>query len=49
MLLLGRFLQGAGAIGSVVSAMIAELVKRGGESPRYAIMGGQCSKVFLWL
>ena len=40
MLLLGRFLQGAGAIGSVVSAMIADLVKEEQRAHAMAIMGG---------
>ena len=39
MLLLGRFLQGAGAIGSVVSAMIADLVKEEERAHAMAIMG----------
>ncbi|CAA6819441.1 MAG: MULTIDRUG-EFFLUX TRANSPORTER [uncultured Sulfurovum sp.] len=40
MLLLGRFLQGAGAIGSVVSAMIADLVKEEERPKAMAVMGG---------
>lgn len=40
MLLIGRFLQGAGAIGSVVSAMIADLVKEEERAHAMAIMGG---------
>ncbi|MEA3490726.1 MAG: MFS transporter [Campylobacterota bacterium] len=40
MLLIGRFLQGAGAIGSVVSAMIADLVKEEQRAHAMAIMGG---------
>jgi len=40
MLLLGRLLQGAGAIGSVVSAMIADLVKEEQRAHAMAIMGG---------
>ena len=40
MLLFGRFLQGAGAIGSVVSAMIADLVKEEQRAHAMAIMGG---------
>ena len=40
MLLAGRFLQGAGAIGSVVSAMIADLVKEEQRAHAMAIMGG---------
>jgi MFS family permease len=39
MLLFGRFLQGAGAIGSVVSAMIADLVKEEERAHAMAIMG----------
>ena len=40
MLMFGRFLQGAGAIGSVVSAMIADLVKEEQRAHAMAIMGG---------
>ncbi len=40
MLLIGRFLQGAGAIGSVVSAMIADLVKEEQRAHAMAVMGG---------
>lgn len=40
MLLIGRFLQGAGAIGSVVSAMIADLVKEEERPKAMAVMGG---------
>ena len=40
MLLLGRFLQGAGAIGSVVTAMISDLVKEEERAKAMAIMGG---------
>jgi len=40
MLLIGRFLQGAGAIGSVVSAMVADLVKEEDRPHAMAIMGG---------
>ncbi|MBD3789285.1 MAG: MFS transporter [Campylobacterales bacterium] len=40
MLLAGRFLQGAGAIGSVVSAMISDLVKEEQRAHAMAIMGG---------
>ena len=39
-LLLGRLLQGAGAIGAVVSAMISDLVKEEERSKAMAIMGG---------
>ena len=40
MLMLGRFLQGAGAIGSVVTAMIADLVEEKTRGHAMAIMGG---------
>ncbi|QOP46517.1 MFS transporter [Sulfurimonas paralvinellae] len=40
MLMLGRFLQGAGAIGSVVTAMIADLVEEKQRGHAMAIMGG---------
>jgi len=46
MLLLGRFLQGAGAIGSVVSAMIADLVKEEQRPHAMAIMGGTIALSF---
>jgi predicted MFS family arabinose efflux permease len=46
MLLLGRFLQGAGAIGSVVSAMIADLVKEEERAHAMAIMGGTIAMSF---
>ena len=39
-LMLGRFLQGAGAIGSVVTAMIADLVEEKQRGHAMAIMGG---------
>jgi len=39
-LMLGRFLQGAGAIGSVVTAMIADLVEEKVRGKAMAIMGG---------
>ena len=45
-LLLGRFLQGAGAIGSVVSAMIADLVKEEERAHAMAIMGGTIAMSF---
>jgi len=45
-LLLGRFLQGAGAIGSVVSAMIADLVKEEQRAHAMAIMGGTIALSF---
>ncbi|MDQ7046671.1 MAG: MFS transporter [Sulfurovum sp.] len=46
MLLLGRFLQGAGAIGSVVSAMIADLVREEQRAHAMAIMGGTIAMSF---
>jgi len=46
MLLMGRFLQGAGAIGSVVSAMIADLVKEEQRAHAMAIMGGTIAMSF---
>jgi predicted MFS family arabinose efflux permease len=46
MLLIGRFLQGAGAIGSVVSAMIADLVKEEERAHAMAIMGGTIAMSF---
>lgn len=46
MLLIGRFLQGAGAIGSVVSAMIADLVKEEQRAHAMAIMGGTIAVSF---
>jgi predicted MFS family arabinose efflux permease len=39
-LLLGRLLQGAGAIGAVVTAMISDVVKEEQRSKAMAIMGG---------
>lgn len=39
MLIVGRFLQGAGAIGSVISAQIAELVREEQRTKAMAIMG----------
>lgn len=45
-LMLGRFLQGAGAIGSVVSAMIADLVKEEQRAHAMAIMGGTIALSF---
>lgn len=45
-LMLGRFLQGAGAIGSVVSAMIADLVKEEQRAKAMAIMGGTIAMSF---
>ncbi|QOR61746.1 MFS transporter [Sulfurovum sp. ST-21] len=46
MLLAGRFLQGAGAIGSVVSAMISDLVKEEERAHAMAIMGGTIALSF---
>ena len=46
MLLVGRFLRGAGAIGSVVSAMIADLVKEEQRAHAMAIMGGTITMSF---
>jgi predicted MFS family arabinose efflux permease len=46
MLLLGRFLQGAGAIGSVVSAMVADLVKEEQRAHAMAILGGTIALSF---
>lgn len=40
MLMLGRFLQGAGAIGSVVTAMISDLVEEEVRGKAMALMGG---------
>ena len=40
MLMIGRFLQGAGAIGSVATAMIADLVEENSRGKAMAIMGG---------
>lgn len=45
-LMLGRFLQGAGAIGSVVTAMISDLVKEESRSHAMAIMGGTIAMSF---
>ncbi|MFT7879385.1 MAG: MFS transporter [Sulfurimonas sp.] len=45
-LMLGRFLQGAGAIGSVVSAMIADLVKEEQRAHAMAIMGATIAMSF---
>ncbi len=40
MLMIGRFLQGAGAIGSVITAMIADVVEEKTRGHAMAIMGG---------
>ncbi len=45
-LLFGRFLQGAGAIGSVVSAMVADLVKEEERPKAMAILGGTIALSF---
>ncbi len=45
-LLLGRLLQGAGAIGAVVSATVADLVKEEQRSKAMAIMGGMIGVAF---
>jgi len=45
-LIVGRFLQGAGAIGSVVTAMIADLVKEEQRAHAMAIMGGTIAMSF---
>jgi MFS family permease len=45
-LMLGRFLQGAGAIGAVVGAMISDLVKEEQRSKAMAIMGGTIAMMF---
>ena len=46
MLLVGRFLQGAGAIGSVVSAMVADLVKEEQRAHAMAVLGGTIALSF---
>ena len=45
-LLLGRFLQGAGAIGAVVTAMISDLVKEEQRPKAMALMGGSIAASF---
>ena len=45
-LILGRFLQGAGAIGSVVTAMISDLVKEEQRPKAMAMMGGSIALSF---
>jgi MFS family permease len=45
-LLLGRLLQGAGAIGAVVSAMISDLVKEEQRAKAMAVMGGSIAAAF---
>ena len=46
MLMLGRFLQGAGAIGSVVTAMISDLVPEESRGKAMAMMGGTIAMSF---
>jgi len=46
MLLLGRFLQGAGAIGAVVTAMISDVVKEEQRPKAMAMMGGSIAVSF---
>jgi predicted MFS family arabinose efflux permease len=46
MLMLGRFLQGAGAIGSVITAMISDLVEEEVRGKAMAIMGGTIALSF---
>jgi len=46
MLLLGRLLQGAGAIGSVITATISDVVKEEERSKAMAIMGGSIGMSF---
>jgi len=45
-LMLGRFLQGAGAIGSVITAMISDLVEEEVRGKAMAIMGGTIAMSF---
>lgn len=45
-LMLGRFLQGAGAIGAVVSAMISDIVKEEQRPKAMAMMGGSIAVSF---
>jgi predicted MFS family arabinose efflux permease len=45
-LLLGRFLQGAGAIGAVVTAMISDIVREEQRPKAMAIMGGSIAASF---
>jgi len=46
MLLFGRFLQGAGAIGAVVTAMISDIVKEEQRPKAMALMGGSIALSF---
>lgn len=48
MLILGRFLQGAGAVGGVVSAMIADLVNEEKRTKAMAFMGATISFSFVF-
>jgi len=45
-LMLGRFLQGAGAIGAVVTAMISDIVKEEVRAKAMAMMGGSIAGAF---
>lgn len=45
-LMLGRFLQGAGAIGAVISAMISDLVREEQRAKAMALMGGSIAVSF---
>ncbi len=45
-LMLGRFMQGAGAIGAVVTAMISDLVKEEQRPKAMAMMGGSIAMAF---
>jgi MFS family permease len=45
-LMLGRFMQGAGAIGAVVTAMISDLVKEEQRPKAMALMGGSIAMAF---
>ena len=45
-LIFGRFLQGAGAIGAVISAMISDLVKEEVRTKAMAMMGGSIALAF---
>lgn len=46
MLLFGRFLQGAGAVGAVVTAMISDSVKEESRAKAMAVMGGSIALSF---
>lgn len=45
-LIIGRFLQGAGAIGAVISAMISDIVKEEQRAKAMALMGGSIALSF---